>query len=270
MAKAYLDFRSFGGDFLPLPWRFDGAIGGLDSTGFGAYTTASARGVVPGNDLKDWVKMLSALFKRFRPDPIDDPSELRRFVSGEASYLTQRAVYEFSRNTLAWYGQHYFVDQGFVKVYAACRWEAFGLLGLDMTALATGWLLDAGAARPAAYELRARMIEVYAAVLAEYPVPEHRPEGWGDRLADAQARLAAVAGPLNPAALALPTTNAVFGKMPVHSENKAADREVVLNALRFGLVGYYDRLRARVRAPEAARALLDGRPVDRKLEMRAI
>jgi hypothetical protein len=212
--------------------------------------------------------MLSALLKKFRPDPIVDPSELRRFVSGEASYLAQRAVYEYSRNTLAWFGQHYFADQGFISVYGACRWEAFALLGLDMTALTTGWLLQAGDARRQAEPLRAGMARLYAAALDEYPIPDHRPDGWSDILEIARTRLEAVEGPLNPATLAKPSAKTVFAKMPVFSENKPGDHQVVYNALSFGLIAYYDRLRARVRPHEAVRALLDGHPVDRKLDLR--
>ena len=55
--------------------------------------------------------MLRRLVDHFRPPRIRDRAALRRFVSGEASYLAQRATYEFSRNTLAWYGQHAFADR---------------------------------------------------------------------------------------------------------------------------------------------------------------
>jgi hypothetical protein len=202
--------------------------------------------------------------------PIVDPSELRRFISGEASYLTQRSVYEFSRNTLAWFGQHYFANQGFVTVYAKCRWEAFGLLGIDMAALALGRLVatpDGHANRAA---LAARMAELYAAALREYPAPEHRPEGWDDLLAECKMRLEAVEGPLEPIKLAKPTAKRVFELLPVYSKNKAEDHKVVRNAFDFGLIAYYDRLRKRVPPDAAAQALLDGAPVDRELEMRAV
>jgi len=214
--------------------------------------------------------MLTALIRKFRPLPIVDPSELRRFVSGEASYLTQRAVYEFSRNTLAWFGQHYFANQGFVKVYAKCRWEAFGLLGIDMTALALGRMIATPAGQAGRETLAARMGEVYEAALREYPAPEHRPDGWDDLLAECKARLEAVDGPLDPIKLAKPTAKRVFELLPVYSKSKAEDHKVVRNAFDFGLIAYYDRLRKRVPAEAAAAALLEGAPVDRELEMRAV
>ena len=214
--------------------------------------------------------MLTALIRKFRPLPVVDPSELRRFISGEASYLTQRAVYEFSRNTLAWFGQHYFANQGFVKVYAKCRWEAFGLLGIDMTALALGRMIATPAGQAGRETLAARMGEVYEAALREYPAPEHRPDGWNDLLAECNLRLGAVEGPLDPIKLAKPTAKRVFELLPVYSKSKAEDHKVVQNAFDFGLIAYYDRLRKRVPPEAAAVALLDGAPVDRALEMRAV
>lgn len=214
--------------------------------------------------------MFASLIRKFRPEPIVDPSELRRFVSGEASYLTQRAVYEFSRNTLAWFGQHYFANQGFVKVYAKCRWEAFGLLALDMTALATGLMLATAPGRASRRELIPKMELVYSAALREYPAPDHRADGWDDLLTECRTRLEAVDGPLEPIKLAKPTAKRVFDQLPVYSKNKAEDLKVVQNAFDFGLIAYYDRLRKRVPAAAAAEALLAGAPVDRALEMRAI
>jgi hypothetical protein len=139
-----------------------------------------------------------------------------------------------------------------------------------MAALALGRLVatpDGHANRAA---LAARMAELYAAALREYPAPEHRPEGWDDLLAECKMRLEAVEGPLEPIKLAKPTAKRVFELLPVYSKNKAEDHKVVRNAFDFGLIAYYDRLRKRVPPDAAAQALLDGAPVDRELEMRAV
>ena len=57
--------------------------------------------------------MLATLKGYFFPERIRSRVELARFVSGEASYVAQRSTYEFSRNTLAWYGQAAFGDPKF-------------------------------------------------------------------------------------------------------------------------------------------------------------
>jgi len=207
--------------------------------------------------------MLTSLIRSLRAKPISDPSELRRFVSGEASYLAQRSTYEFSRNTLAWFGQHYFADQGFIDVFRKCRWESFGLVAIDMTFLAYGRL--AAAAGSATGDLSARALALYGAVLREYPAPDHRPDGWTDLETKLAERLAAPDATTDPAKLARPTAKAIFKTLPVYSQNKAGDFDVVLNAVHFGLVAYSDRLGRRVAAAAAARALLDGAPLDRDI-----
>jgi hypothetical protein len=204
--------------------------------------------------------MLTSFIRSLFAPPVSDPSELRRFLSGEASYLAQRATYEFSRNTLAWYGQHYFADSGFNAAFRKCRWDSFALLSADMVLMAFGRL--AGATHGAHDALAARLPPLYAAILAEYPPPEHRPEGWSGLESEFAARVAAVRLPLDPAELARATAKAVFRTLPVFSENRAGDHQVVYNAVHFGLVAFADRLRRRVAAGPAAEALLAGAALD--------
>jgi hypothetical protein len=206
--------------------------------------------------------MLKTFFQSLFAVPIADPSELRRFLSGEASLLAQRTTYEFSRNTLAWYGQHYFADAGFNEAFRKCRWDSFGLLASDMTLLTFGRLSEF---LPGSRDqVAVRMPELYAEILREYPLPAHRPGGWTD-MADRFAHgLGGLSLPVNPAKLATTTAKAMFATMPVFSENRAGDYDVVYNAVHFGLVAFSDRLRRRVSAKSAAAALAAGQPLDRE------
>ncbi len=206
--------------------------------------------------------MLKTFFRSLFAAPIADPSELRRFLSGEASLLAQRTTYEFSRNTLAWYGQHYFADAGFNEAFRKCRWDSFGLLASDMTLLTFGRLAEV---RPAIRNsIAARMPELYAEILREYPLPAHRPGGWTD-MADRFANgLGALDFPVDPAKLATATAKSVFVTMPVFSDNRAGDYDVVYNAIHFGLVAFSDRLRRRVAAESVVAALAAGQPLDRE------
>lgn len=211
------------------------------------------------------MNMFSSLFRTLRAKPIVDPSELRRFLSGEASYLAQRMTYEFSRNTLAWFGQHYFADPGFNDAFRKCRWESFGLLAADMVIMTFARMPDAQ--RQERVPLGTRMEALFGAVLREYPVPEHRSDGWSDLESGFAARIAAVQPPVDPVAFAEKTAKAVFKTLPVFSENRAGDYQVVFNAVHFGLVAFADRLRRRVAAEPAAKALLAGEPLDRDLQV---
>ena len=206
--------------------------------------------------------MLKTFFRTLFAVPIADPSELRRFLSGEASLLAQRTTYEFSRNTLAWYGQHYFADAGFNEAFRKCRWDSFGLLASDMTLMSFGRIAEN---RPAIRDrLAARMPELYAEILREYPLPAHRPGGWADMADRFALGLSGLSLPVDPAKLATATAKSVFATMPVFSENRAGDYDVVYNAVHFGLVAFSDRLGRRVSAGPVAAALMAGQPLDRE------
>ena len=102
--------------------------------------------------------MLGGLIERFWPSPVADAPALQRLLSGEASYLAQRSTYEFTRNTLAWFGQHHFADDRFNEHFRRCRWESFASLLQAMILIASARL------RPAATGRDAAMVEGLAAL----------------------------------------------------------------------------------------------------------
>jgi hypothetical protein len=184
--------------------------------------------------------MLSRLRSHFFPGPLASRDALRRFVSGEASYVAQRSTYEFARNTLAWYGQHAFGDKTFNEVFAVCRWEAFAAIAADMTALTRVTLADGG--------LDTALLRLYGEALGEYPNPIHRPEGWVDRIEALATRFrdSAPDRPLRPIDLAPATAGRIYAEAPVRSNNQEEDRRVLAAAVSFGLVSFDDRLRRRL------------------------
>lgn len=185
--------------------------------------------------------MLQRLKKRFFPDRIATQPALRRFVSGEASYLAQRATYEFSRNTLAWYGQHVLGDAKFNEVFAVCRWESFAAIAADMIFLARAHLA-------AGQSLDPPLLRVFADVLGEYPNPAHRPEGWGDCRAALLARFGAISDerPADIKAMGYRTGAFIHGKAPVRSTNLEEERAVLGAAVTFGLISFNDRVPQRL------------------------
>lgn len=193
--------------------------------------------------------MLQGLIDRFWPSPVADTKALRRLLSGEASYLGQRSTYEFTRNTLAWFGQHHFADDRFNAHFRMCRWETFASVLQAMVVLTAARLRPAAPAREAA--LVERLAQVYADALAEYPVPTHRPEGWSDVVDQLRARLVLAESP-DPQHLAKAATTRMIEVMPVLSSNRDDDFRTIESAIRFGLVAFADRLPRRLDAPALA------------------
>lgn len=200
--------------------------------------------------------MLRRLIDRFWPTPIRDSPALSRWISGEASYLAQRSTYEFTRNTLAWFGQHHFADDRFNDHFRICRWESFAALLQGMTLLAEFRLRPH--ARGAEQHLVDGLVAAFAQALAEYPLPQHRPQGWDDAAAEARARLleaqARSASP-DAKALAHAATERMIQVMPVLSANRADDFRTIESAIQFGLVAFADRVPRRIDAPALAASL---------------
>lgn len=185
--------------------------------------------------------MLQKLRDRFFPSRVTTRPALRRFVSGEASYLAQRATYEFSRNTLAWHGQHILGDAKFNEAFAICRWESFAAIAADMTFLVRAHL----AAGPG---LDPPLLSVYADVLGEYPNPVHRPQGWSDCHAALLARFNATSDSRTPEVkvIGYKTGVLIYGKAPVNANNVKEESAVLGAAMTFGLISFNDRLQRRL------------------------
>jgi hypothetical protein len=197
--------------------------------------------------------MLTNLVEYLRPSRLRSTTALRRFVSGEASYLVQRATYEFSRNTLAWYGQHAFADREFNDRFRVCRWEGYAGLVEVFCVLVRARLGRA----PAGGDLDAAMVVAAASMLGEYETPGHR-AAWDDVLASLSARLALRSpdAPPAPVALGAEVADRIVPVLPVQSSNRKEDREVLANAFGFGTIAFNDRLAARLDAPALAADLL--------------
>lgn len=185
--------------------------------------------------------MLQRLKGYFFPESVRATPQLVRFVSGEASYVAQRSTYEFSRNTLAWFGQHVLGDEKFNEAFAICRWEAFAAIAADMMFLTRTYLVGG-------QNLDPPLVRVYADILGEYPNPAHRPEGWGDCRAALLARFGASSNerPADIKAMGYKTGALIHGKAPVHSKNLEEERAVLGAAVTFGLISFNDRLPRRL------------------------
>jgi hypothetical protein len=204
--------------------------------------------------------MPNRLKEYFFPSPLRDLTALQRFLSSQASYLAQRTSLEFCRNTLGYFNQHYWRDDRFLEELAVCRWESFAALAEDMAVLLEGHLRPH--ARPAPGRLVPPLTRLVGDILDGYEKPRHRPDGWADvversGLRLAQAQLAAPKGPMD---ISKVSAQRFYDTMPVRSNNKAYDMQVIENAVRFGFAGFAGKLGALLRPEPVAAALLAAPP----------
>jgi hypothetical protein len=107
--------------------------------------------------------------------------------------------------------------------------------------------------------LRAALVALYVDMLAEYPVPAHRPAGWEDQIAalDEQLARAQAAVPAPPAVVAKPVALRGYNVLPLYSHNEVFDRRIIDSAISFGIIAFNDRLVRRLRAPQMAALILN-------------
>lgn len=177
----------------------------------------------------------------FRPPPIRTLGELEQFLSREAARLAQYATYEFSRNTLGYFGQHAFWNERFQAHMRVCRWESFAAVLADLVILTEARLREA-AEQPG--QLVEPLGRIYRQALAAYPVPDHRPDGWSAEIDAVLLRLrqAQMAEPHGPNEVARTAGRRVFEVLPIYSGNNPVDLETVGNMIRMGEVAFHEKL----------------------------
>jgi hypothetical protein len=186
--------------------------------------------------------MFRKLLEYFRPPPIEDRATFERFLSGEASYLAQRATYEFTRNTLAWFGQHHFGYEQFNDAFRICRWESFATILAGFSVAARDRLVDPGQSESPL--LNRGIIASYRTMLLAYDVPRHRTH-WDDATEELRVRLLA-AEPVPLRSIAAQAARRIFDHLPVKSANQREDLRVIGNAVEFGTVAFHDRMMKRL------------------------
>jgi hypothetical protein len=183
-----------------------------------------------------------AFFKLFLPTPkVRTLAALQQFLGDEAAYLAQRSVIDFVRNELGSLSAQAFDDPRFQAKLAVSRWEGFAAILADMIALTQAHLAAAGT--PLA-TLAPHLGDLYEAILASHPAPDHRAQGWSAEIAALRARLAAPpSGRAGPQAYAEVTGAMVFDTLPFAPRDPVENRMVLSNAFAFGLIAFNDRLK---------------------------
>lgn len=182
------------------------------------------------------------LFASRRPPRAIDGKGLADFLDREAAFLSQQASIEYSRARAGLLGQKLFSEDAFIAALDVCRWEAFAAVLADMVVIAEGRLRPYVGTR--LVELRSALELIYGDILARYPLPEHREQGWEDALVALPPRLARaqLGSPRPPHSVAIRSAKRLFDTLPFHPSVRKNDKEMVVNSVRFGMIRYCEHL----------------------------
>ena len=187
------------------------------------------------------VAILKNLFKR--AEKFTSADGLLDFLSSRSAFVSQKCTYEYcrARSGLMW--DKLMLEREFLDAMEICRWQALADVYADLAVLAEAWM------RRSLHDdvAKARIADFLVAggrdFLESFPEPAHRQgQGWGKEMAELRTRLAAMqlAAPKAPQEVARVAGNKVYDIMPIHTNFKNFDRELVVNSVRFQFVRVYE------------------------------
>lgn len=197
------------------------------------------------------LKALAGLLRK--PAPVADKEALRAFLASESAFLAQKTTVEYCRARSGFFWQKLFAEDEFRTALDICRWGAMAAVLADQMIVTEGLLRRHAAGAEAA--LGTALIALYEDILRGYAAdvaPEQR-VGWDDLIADLPVRMARaqLGEPHSPAEIARSSGERVYHLLPIHKSLRGHDREMMMNAIRFGMVGFHRKLEEVLRDPAA-------------------
>ena len=204
-------------------------------------------------------RWFAALLGPGRP-PIVDRDGLERFLAGEAAFVAQKTMVEYCRARAGTNWDKLFAESVFRDALTIGRLRAYGAVLAAMVAVVArelaGSVSDGGpASRAALLALFDRLIDRDATQLPAAEIAALR--------LGLDARLVTPGAAPDLDSLATEAGHALFQALPLHRDLIRYDRELLVNGVRMGMIGFYDRLRVRIDARALTRDLAGaGAPVD--------
>jgi hypothetical protein len=185
------------------------------------------------------------IFKR--QPPIRDVAALAEFIDGNAAFVTQKGLYEYSRVRAGHYAKELFKEQAFQDAIEHARWCAFPI-GLAMVAEVVDSVLHGDSTAGRAANLQ-QLYELVLSIFDRYPAPPSIGAGpWRaarDDL-DRRLKLIGVHPPKRAMDIQEPYAQAYFDTMPIHQQLRGRDFPTTQNYLKVTLCNVHDELSKRI------------------------
>ena len=190
-----------------------------------------------------------------RPPPICDVPALAEFIDGNAAFVAQKGIYEYSRARAGHYSKVLFREPEFQAAVDNSRWRAYPL-GLAMVSE-----LVEGVLRPYADDRRAaldRLNTISLSVFDRYPVPAVLgAETWSQLRDELGHNLDVIGIHAVKAAkdIPIPFAERYFEVMPIHEKLRASEFPTITNYLRATMCNIHEEFSTRIDAQTLAQAV---------------
>lgn len=197
----------------------------------------------------NFLKLLTIGARKGRIGTIPD---LVTAIGESAAYLSQGSSYSYIRARSGTMGPRLMQDAGFGAGMDRCKWEGFAAMAGDLILIIETELRPHGPVSGPALK------HIYRQVLAAQKMPAHRAAtGWEDRITHFDLRLDThMAQPKRGIeALCEYGASEILAFAPVEDAIREADREMVVNNVKFRVIDQMAELRKRTDWPALAAAL---------------
>jgi hypothetical protein len=194
---------------------------------------------------------MSLWSKFWNRNKIQTPQQLAALLASEADELTQRTIVFYTQAVVGREWRKLIGTAEFRAAMHRSRWETYPAILSDLVCIVESYLRNVA---PADATSRAAIYkDLFAAALAERPIPI---EG----LTDAQAAIdrfpselgrRLLAGAQRSDRIAVSGGTFLFDHLPIHESARENHKLPVVNAVRFAMVGFRDRLERRIDDPAA-------------------
>lgn len=191
--------------------------------------------------------MLGSLLSRLRRSPdVRDSASFSNLLHRHAAFISQKGTQEFVRAKAGLNWSKLIKEQDYIDALEKSRWEALAAVLEDLVVISEGFLRPESQGR--LEPIRLWLLGCYRDILHEHPIPPHRPQGWQAEINHADLRLqsAQSATPLPPHEIAEVSGAKVYEFLPIHSNLRMFDLELVTNNVRFNIIRFRDELSERV------------------------
>jgi hypothetical protein len=178
---------------------------------------------------------------------------LADFLAARTAFVSQKSALDYCRARAGIGWAQLFREDEFGRAIERCRWDSYAAVLADVGEVALTYLRHCGGEGP---DLATELGNAVCAALVRHPVPAHRPD-WDEACEAAQARLyrALLAPPRPVHRVGRSSAGKVFDVLPIHTNLKAHDREMVVNNVRFLLCRVYADMESRLDGPALVRVL---------------
>jgi len=197
------------------------------------------------------------LFDWFRKrPPIRDRAGLADFIDGNAAFLMQKGLYEYSRARAGHYSKVLFREPEFQTAIEIARWRAYPL-GLAMVGEMVEGILrgHAGEQRRTTHEA---VSDIVLDVFDRYEVPAAlSADEWREHRAELARRLQLAGLHAPKRAMDIPEqwAQTYFDLMPIHEKLRTRDFPTTRNYLRVAMCNIHDEFSDRLDAPAVVSSL---------------